>query len=179
MKEKTLILTRSAVLLALLIILQAVTKPLGQLVTGSCVNLVLTAAALLGGVWCGLFVALLSPVFAFLLGIGPALVQLVPAICTANAAFTTVLWIFSRRGGTLSPGRAELLRYAGVAAGAAIKLLVIYVLAVVLILPSLGLPEKQAAAITVMFSWTQLLTALAGGALGSVICGLISRRSGS
>ena len=76
-------------------------------------------------------------------------------------------------------GWPKVLRYAGVAAGAAIKLLVIYVLAVVLILPSLGLPEKQAAAITVMFSWTQLLTALAGGALGSVICGLISRRSGS
>ena len=47
---KTRWIVRTGVLLALLITLQALTKPLGQLVTGSCVNALLAVAALFGGV---------------------------------------------------------------------------------------------------------------------------------
>ena len=49
MKEKTIWITKTAVLIALLVVLQGMTKPLGQLVTGSCVNAVLAIAALLAG----------------------------------------------------------------------------------------------------------------------------------
>jgi hypothetical protein len=54
MKKKTLWLTETAVMLALLITLQALTKPLGQLVTGSCVNAVLAVAVLLIGMSSGI-----------------------------------------------------------------------------------------------------------------------------
>ena len=64
MKKKILWITETAVLLALLITLQWLTKPLGQLVTGSCVNAVLAVAALLCGWSSGLTVALVSPVCA-------------------------------------------------------------------------------------------------------------------
>ena len=67
MNKKTLWITETAVMIALLVALQWATKPLGQFVTGSCVNLVLGVSVLVGGLWCGLTVALVSPFFAFLL----------------------------------------------------------------------------------------------------------------
>ena len=47
--KKTTWIARTAVCLALLLAVQFFTKSLGQLVTGSCVNLVLAVAALIGG----------------------------------------------------------------------------------------------------------------------------------
>ena len=60
MNKKTLWITETAVMIALLVALQWATKPLGQFVTGSCVNLVLGVSALVGGLWCGLTVALVK-----------------------------------------------------------------------------------------------------------------------
>ena len=54
MKKKTLWVTETAVMLALLVTLQWATKPLGQLVTGSCVNAVLAVTVLLSGVGSGI-----------------------------------------------------------------------------------------------------------------------------
>ena len=85
MNKKTLWITETAVMIALLVALQWATKPLGQFVTGSCVNLVLGVSALVGGLWCGLTVALVSPFFAFLLGIGPAFLPIVPMVAVGNA----------------------------------------------------------------------------------------------
>ena len=45
--KKTVWIARTAVCLALLIAIQFLTKSLGQLVTGSCVNLVLAIAAVI------------------------------------------------------------------------------------------------------------------------------------
>ena len=59
-------ITETAVMTALLIILQTVTKAAGQYVTGSCVNAVLAVSVLAVGVWCGVVVALLFPLFPFL-----------------------------------------------------------------------------------------------------------------
>ena len=48
MNKKIRWITETAIMLALLVTLQALTKPMGQLVTGSCVNAVLAIAALVG-----------------------------------------------------------------------------------------------------------------------------------
>ena len=90
MNKKVLWITETAVLLALLVVLQWVTKPLGQIVTGSCVNAVLAVSALLVGLSSGLTVALISPVCAYLLGVAPNLVA-VPAIMAGNAVFVLAL----------------------------------------------------------------------------------------
>ena len=58
MKNKTYWIAETAVMIALLVALQWATKPLGQFVTGSCVNLVLGVSTLVGGVWCGAVVAI-------------------------------------------------------------------------------------------------------------------------
>ena len=62
MRKKVLWITETAVMLALLVTLQALTKPMGQLVTGSCVNAVLAISVLLVGMSSGITIALISPV---------------------------------------------------------------------------------------------------------------------
>ena len=93
-------------MIAVLVALQFVTKPFGQFVTGSCVNLVLTVACLCGGFWCGAATAIISPFFAFLLGIGPALIQLVPAIAVGNLSLVAVYAVFRNSAGKTIVGSA-------------------------------------------------------------------------
>lgn len=152
-------LARAAVLIALLVTLQYVTSSLGQFVTGSCVNLVLAVAALFAGLWCGVTVALLSPFFAFLLGVGPKLIAIVPFIALGNVVFVLLLSLLGKR---LEAFPRSLL---AVAAAAACKFLTLYFVIVRLVLPTLGLPDKQLAVMSAMFFWPQLVTAGVGGVL--------------
>jgi len=164
MNKKVLWITETAVLLALLVVLQWVTKPLGQIVTGSCVNAVLAVSALLVGLSSGLTVALVSPVCAYLLGIAPNLVA-VPAIMAGNAVFVLAL--------SLLCGKALWRQALAWLVAAAAKFAVLYTLVVVLICGPLsgslleaGLMKKPMIAVmTASFSWPQLVTALIGGAL--------------
>ena len=64
MNKKIRWITETAVLLALLVTLQALTNPMGQLVTGSCVNAVLAIATLVAGLGSGATIAGISPVLA-------------------------------------------------------------------------------------------------------------------
>src|SRR5699024_5817053 len=90
MNKKIRWITETALLLALLIVLQSVTKSFGQFVTGSCVNAVLALAALLTGLGSGITIAVISPVLAFLLGIAPQAVT-VPAIMVGNTVFVVLI----------------------------------------------------------------------------------------
>ena len=87
----------TGVFLALLLTLQAFTSFGGQVVTGSLVNLILAASVFGGGYWCAFAVALLSPFCAFLLGVGPKLLPLVPFISLGNLAFISLLSVIGRR----------------------------------------------------------------------------------
>lgn len=160
MKKKTIWITQTAVLTALLVVLQAVTRGFGQVVTGSCVNAVLALAALTAGLASGLTVALLSPVFAFFLGIGPQLLPLVAAIAAGNAVFVAILWAVAGKRGASWPRRLMAWAVAAVC-----KFLVLYLVVVQFLCRILPLSEKQTATFSVMFSWTQLVTALIGGAI--------------
>ena len=166
MKQKTLQITRTAALLALLIVLQAVTKPAGQLVTGSCVNAVLAVTALLCGVWPGVAVALVSPFAAFLLGIGPQLIAVVPAIAAGNLVYAVLLSLIARQIA------AWLL-------ASFAKFLTLYLLVVRLLCHVLPLKQAQIVMFSTMFSWPQLVTALIGGALALALCPILrhARRS--
>ena len=90
MRKKILWITETAVMLALLITLQLVTKPFGQLVTGSFVNAVLAVTVLVAGLSSGITVALISPVMAYLLNIAPQPLT-VPAIMVGNTVFVVLL----------------------------------------------------------------------------------------
>ena len=101
--KKTTWIVRTAVCLALLLVLQVATKSLGQFVTGSCVNLVLAMAALSGGLWSGVAVAVLSPFCAYALGIGPAFLQLVPCVALGNAVYAVLFALLVGKWLTAKP----------------------------------------------------------------------------
>lgn len=170
MKQKTIWITETAVLTALLIILQTVTKAGGQFVTGSCVNAVLAVAVLAAGLWSGVTVALLSPFFAFLLGIGPQLFQIIPAIALGNLVFVLVLWAIA--GKKDAPIWRQIVAWL---AAAVCKFLTLYLVVVQLLCRILPLQEKQIAMFSAMFSWPQLVTALIGGGIALLIAPLLRR----
>ena len=162
--KKTTWIARTAVCLALLIAVQFFTKSLGQFVTGSCVNMVLVVATLCGGFWCGFATALVSPFLAYLLGIGPALIQLVPAIALGNISLVAIYALIYKK-----VDKAWLRDVLAVVLAAAVKLAVLFLLIVKILIPLLALPDKQAAMMSAMFSWPQLVTALIGGVLGTAV----------
>lgn len=167
MSKKTLFITRTAAMLALLIVLQAATKNLGQFVTGSCVNAVLAAATLLGGFASGLIVAVVSPFLAFLLGIGPKLIEVVPAIAIGNLALVLILWAI-KGDGALN----RVIKWIAASVG---KFLVLYLLVIQLLCRVMTLPEKMTATFSTMFSWPQLVTALIGSGIVLLILPIIQK----
>ena len=168
MRKKTLWVTQTAAMLALLVALQWATKPLGQLVTGSCVNAVLVVTALMAGMSSGMTVALISPVMAYLLGIAPNPAT-VPAIMVGNALFVTA-W-------RLLDGKALWRKALAWLAAAAIKFGALYALVVWVIcgiaadaLLAQGiLKAPMLKALPASFGITQLITALIGGAVAMVL----------
>lgn len=154
MRKRIMWITETAVMLALLIALQWATKPAGQLVTGSCVNTVLAMSVLVTGLSSGLTVAILSPLFAYLLGIAPNLLTL-PAIMAGNALFVTALRFLG--------GRQLWRKLLAWLAAAAVKFAAMYVLVAWLVC------HWNLGAFPAAFSWPQLVTALIGGGLATVI----------
>ncbi len=166
-------ITETAVMLALLIALQALTKPMGQLVTGSCVNGVLAITVLLVGMGSGIAVALISPVCAFLLGIAPNFVTVLP-IMAGNVCFVVLLRVITGKALWRQP--MALLA----AAGAKFGVLYLLVVRVICGFASNALLGQKLGSVVVlappmlqklpaMFTWPQLFTALIGGAVALLI----------
>lgn len=171
-KNRTLWITRTAVFLALLLVLQAATAPFGNMfLTGSLVNFLLITAVMLCGPAPGFTVAVLSPVLARLLGIGP-LWSLIPFIVAGNVTICAVWCLAAGRGGKAGVVKTGLV----VAAGAAAKTAVLYLGIVQLAVPYLlALPEPQASLISGMFSLPQFFTAVAGGTAAGILLPLLRR----
>ena len=176
MRKKVLWITETAVMLALLVTLQALTKPMGQLVTGSCVNAVLAIAVLLVGMSSGITIALISPVCAYLFGIAPNFVTVLP-IMIGNVSFVVLLRLIA--GKNHNPIWRQPV---ALAAASGVKFGVLYLLVVKVIcgLASDALLGKKLGDIIVlappmlkmlptMFAWPQLFTALIGGAVALLI----------
>jgi uncharacterized membrane protein len=172
MKHKRVLwATTTAVFIALLLAAQAVAAPLGQPVVGSLVNFLLAVSVVTCGPASGLTVALLSPVFAKLLGIGP-LWALVPFIMAGNAALALVWYFVTKQ----KAWNAHLARLAALVLAAAAKFAILYIgVARVLVPFFLQLPQAQAAAITHLFALPQLFTALVGGALAAATLPLLEK----
>ena len=170
MHKKIRFITETAVMLALLVALQALTKPFGQIVTGSCVNAILAIAALVGGLGCGITVAVISPVLAFMLGIAPNFITVAP-IMLGNTGYVLLLWLL------LGKGKQPLWKQpVALALAACTKFGVLYLLVVKIICgvaanallgQKLGetvlLAPPMLKLLPTMFTWPQLFTALIGG----------------
>lgn len=177
MKKKILWITETAVMLALLVTLQALTKPMGQLVTGSCVNAVLAVAVLVAGLPSGLTVALISPVLAYLLGIAPQILT-VPAIMVGNSVYVLLLYFIAGKD-----SKRIVRQVVAWVVAAAAKFAVLYAIVVWLIcgvfseglLAAGTLKPPMLNALPATFSWPQLFTALIGGAVALLIVPLLRK----
>jgi len=161
--EKVLWITRTAVLIALIVALQFATLQFpNQFITGSIVNLMLIISVMTCGLSTGLTVSVFTPILPTLLGFGPP-PPLIPFIAAGNMALVTV-WHFIG-------GREIISKYISyiiaTAAGAVVKFLILYFGIVKIAAPFiLGAPE--ASPIYILFSYPQLITASIGG-----ICAVI------
>ena len=139
MNSKLRRITRTAIFIALLIVLQAVTVPLGNIiVTGSIVNLMLIMSVITGSLASGVTVAAVSPVMAKLVGIGP-LWALIPFIIAGNIVLVLLLYFI----GNQDTGGKKYIAYTAAMVIAAIaKFLVLYIGIVRISVPFfLGLSE--------------------------------------
>jgi len=162
--EKVLWITRTAVLIALTVALQALTLQFGnQFITGSIVNFMLIIAVMTCGLPTGLTVSFFTPILPTLLGFGPVW-PVIPFIIVGNAALVSI-WFFI--------GNREIVNkyvtYAiTVITGATAKFLVLYFGVVQIAIPYiLGLPEGNI--MSILFSYPQLITASIGGVCAVII----------
>ncbi len=167
--------TRTALGVALVLLAQVIGKllPAGaviagpfsltQLVTGSLVNCVLFVFSAQAGLLSGVIIGILSSALAFLVGIGPVFPAITPVIACGNALLVIVFCLACGKA-------ADKLRTAGSAVLAAVLKCGFLWLAVPAVLRMLGnVPQKQMAALSIMFSWPQGLTALLGATLALII----------
>ncbi len=173
--KKILWVTQTAIFIALLVVVQAATAPLGNtLVTGSLVNLILIISVMTCGLASGMSVALISPIMAKLVGIGP-LWSLIPFVALGNLSLVFVWYIIGNKkmqNSYVSYGIAWIV-------GAITKFVVLYIGVVKIAVPIiLALPEPQATVISTMFAFPQLLTALVGGFVALLILPRIKKALG-
>lgn len=178
MNQKIRWITETAVLLAALICLQwagsfVPNQLVKQLFTGSLVNCVLAVTVLLVGMSSGIAVALISPVCAYLFGIAPNFITVLP-IMLGNVCYVVLLRLLT--------GKAVWKQTVAMISAAAVKFGVLYLLVVRLIcgVASDALLGKKLGDVVVlappmlkllptMFAWPQLVTALLGGAVALAI----------
>lgn len=171
MRKKLLWITETAVMLALLIALQALTKPMGQLVTGSFVNAVLAVTVLVAGLSSGITVAVISPVLAYLLGIAPQVLT-VPAIMVGNTVFVVLLYFIA--GKSSKKVLRQIIAWVSAAGAkfAALYAIVVWLLCGVFsesLLASGAMKAPMLKLLPATFSWPQLFTALIGGGVALLI----------
>ena len=177
MNKKIRWITETAVMLALLVTLQALTKPAGQLVTGSCVNTVLAVTALVAGLSSGLTVALISPVLAYMLGIAPQILT-VPAIMVGNSIFVVLLTLLADPSGKKIIKQVIAWLVAAAAKFAALYAIVTWLICGVLsesLIAAGVMKPAMVKALPATFSWPQLITALIGGGLALLIMPVLKK----
>lgn len=177
MNKKIRWITETAGMLALLIALQVLTKPMGQLVTGSCVNAVLAVTVLISGLSSGITVAVISPVLAYLLGIAPQLLT-VPAIMVGNTVFVLILHLVPGKDSKKIARQVVAWISAAAAKFAALYAIVVWLICGVFsegLLASGMLKPPMLKVLPATFSWPQLFTALIGGAVAFLIAPVLRK----
>ena len=162
-------------MLALLLAVQFFTHAFSTFVTGSLVNLILLVSVFMIGLGGGLTIAVISNFCAFLMGIGPAFIQIVPFVAAGNAIFVVIAWLF-RKNIALPGVKKRVVTIVGLVLASMAKMLFLWVGLVIIILPIIpGLKPAQISIIGSVFTWPQLITALIGSTLALIIIPILTR----
>jgi len=168
--KRILWIAQTAIFIALIVSAQAITRPLGQFVTGSCVNFLLITSAILVGLPSAAVVAIISPIGAFLiLGI-PAFPIIIPLMMAGNLVLVIVIHFISGKSFENLNRVAYIRICAAVVVGAVCKFLVLWIGIVQITLSFIpDIRQPQIDAMAVVFSWPQLVTALIGSSLAVTV----------
>ena len=168
--KRILWITQTAIFIALLVSAQAFTRPLGQFVTGSCVNFILAASCILLGLPSAAIVAAISPIGAFMIIGIPAFPLLIPFMMAGNLILVVVIhFIYGKSFDNL--GRKPYIRIcAAVVVGAISKFLVLWIGIVKIALSFIPqIKQPQIDVMSATFSWPQLVTAFIGSSLAIAV----------
>ena len=169
-KNRILLITHTAIFIALLVSAQAVTRPLGQFVTGSCVNFILVASCILAGLPSAAIVSIISPMFAFLIIGVPVFPILVPFIMAGNFILVSAIHIIAGKSFAKQNRQAFVRICIAALIGSLLKFFVLWVGIVQIALTLIpGIRQPQIDAMSAAFSWPQLVTALIGSSLAILI----------
>jgi hypothetical protein len=173
MNKKVQNIAFSAMFIALLVVVQAVTAGFGNtIVTGSLVNAILIVAILTKNYFPAVATALVSPVVATLIGIGPTW-AIVPFIALGNLTLVLV-WGTLGKGG--KGAYVSLRKVLALIVAAGLKFAVLFLGVTKLAIPViLALPEQKARAMSAAFSVPQLITASIGGVIALIIAPVIQK----
>lgn len=169
----TKFISTTAVLLALTLIFQSLRlitpmpQLLNQYLIGSLVNLCLIVAAVIVGIKGGLVLAIVAPVVAYIQGFMPQFPIMIVLVALGNSALVIAVALISRKN-----------RIASYITGAVLKFVVLFIGVVRIAVPFLlaNAPDKVKGALSVQFSWPQLLTAIIGSILAIAIIPLLEKQ---
>ena len=154
-----------SILIALLIIFQYFTSFFSnQLLTGIFVNSILALSAFKTDLQTSFFVAGISPLLAFLLGIGPKIPLFIPFLIISNCIFVYFIWLglnYSKKTNKYS----FLLLFFGICFGAVFKSLFIFISSIYILPLFLVLNKMQKMMLSSAFSFVACLSAILGGSL--------------
>lgn len=172
MKNKTRLITRTAVLLALTVVFQYTGRliPLGSnsnFIVGPLVNACLLVAVATTGIWGATLIAVIAPLVAALTihtPVAPYILVFSPFIAAGNFVLVLLFYLFRKKNKIL-----------GIASGAILKFLILFG-GISLILSIKDAPPAMAAALSFLFGWSQLVTAAAGGIVAMIILRVIGEK---
>lgn len=155
--SKIKMLTRTAVLLAVVVVVQMVGRslPNNNFIVGPLVNMCLLVAAMTAGLGGGIAIAVLSPFTSLINNHAPlaaALLPFAPFIAVGNILFLVIFYLLYKKA-----------KYAGVVLASIVKFA--FLLAAIKVFLNVFEFSKFAEKLIALFSYPQLITALIGGFL--------------
>ena len=164
-KKETVNIAYGAIFIALLIIFQYITSFFSnQLLTGICVNSILALSAFKTDLKTMFGIAVISPILAFLLGIGPKIPLFIPFLIISNCIFVYFIWL----GFDYSQKRDKhsfVFIFLGICLGAILKSIFIFLSSIYILPLFLVLNKMQKMMLSSAFSFTACCSAILGGFL--------------
>lgn len=171
MKLSTKQIALTGILLAISIVSQFM-KNTSVFITGPIINACLILAVAFCGLVCGLILAVITPVTAFLITGSPimaAIPMMIPMVMLGNAVLVISVQLF--RNMILKHKTMQISLPVGVVCGSILKAVVMGITISLWLLPTY-LPEKllpKLAPLQMQFSMVQLVTALLGGVIAYIL----------
>lgn len=171
-------LTRAGMLLALAFIIIFIGSRLegatfNQVVVGPLVNTVIIVAVMATDLKYGILISFATPILAVITGQFPAAgAPFVPFIMIGNGVLSVTVWFMDKYV-------KKYGLYIGIVVGAVLKALVLTVsIRYLVVLFGIGLPKPLIAKLSVMMSYPQLYSAIAGGIIAVIFYSVYKKNWG-